>query len=79
MSLALIRLLTLLICEEGGQFLGHRPVVDNVVQPYEWMSYTRAQERVTHFGAGLAQLGLTKDSNFGIFSINRSEWVSDRD
>lgn len=40
------------------------------------MSYTRVQDRVTHFGAGLAQLGLTKDSNFGIFSINRSEWVS---
>lgn len=61
---------------EGGHFLGYRPVVNGAVQPYEWMSYTRVQERVTHFGAGLAQLGLTKDSNFGIFSINRPEWVS---
>lgn len=60
---------------EGGPFLGHRPVVDNVAQPYEWMSYSRVQERVTHFGAGLAQLGLAKDPNFGIFSINRPEWT----
>ncbi|KAF9930018.1 hypothetical protein BGZ65_005535, partial [Modicella reniformis] len=60
---------------EGAHFLGYRPVENNVVKPYEWMSYSRVQERVTHFGAGLAHLGLTKDSNFGIFSINRPEWT----
>ncbi|KAF9961737.1 Long chain acyl-CoA synthetase 7 peroxisomal [Mortierella alpina] len=60
---------------EGGEFLGHRPIVDNVAQPYEWLSYTRVQERVANFGAGLVQLGLKVDSNFGIFSINRPEWT----
>ncbi|CAO3569911.1 unnamed protein product [Mortierella alpina] len=60
---------------EGGEFLGHRPIVDNIAQPYEWLSYTRVQERVANFGAGLVQLGLKVDSNFGIFSINRPEWT----
>ncbi|KAF9899569.1 hypothetical protein BX616_002949 [Lobosporangium transversale] len=60
---------------EGGSFLGTRPIVDGVAKPYEWMSYTRVQERVTHFGAGLAHLGVTSQSNFGIFSINRAEWT----
>ncbi|KAF9574845.1 Long chain acyl-CoA synthetase 7 peroxisomal [Mortierella alpina] len=60
---------------EGGAFLGHRPIVDNVAQPYEWLSYPRVQERVANFGAGLIHLGLRVDSNFGIFSINRPEWT----
>ncbi|KAI1294066.1 Long chain acyl-CoA synthetase 7 peroxisomal [Mortierella claussenii] len=60
---------------EGGHFLGVRPIVDGVPQPYEWMTYSSVQERVTHFGAGLAQLGLTVNANFGIFSINRAEWT----
>ncbi|KAF9948701.1 Long chain acyl-CoA synthetase 7 peroxisomal [Mortierella alpina] len=60
---------------EGGEFLGHRPIVDNVAQPYEWLSYSRVQERVANFGAGLIRLGLKVDSNFGIFSINRPEWT----
>ncbi|KAG0323457.1 Long-chain-fatty-acid--CoA ligase 6 [Dissophora globulifera] len=60
---------------EGGHFLGSRRVVDGILQPYEWMSYSQVQERVTHFGAGLAHLGLAANSNFGIFSINRAEWT----
>ncbi|KAF9170024.1 hypothetical protein BGX21_001062 [Mortierella sp. AD011] len=60
---------------EGGDFLGTRPIVDGVPQPYEWMTYARVQERMTHFGAGLLQLGLTATSTFGIFSINRAEWT----
>ncbi|KAF9359606.1 hypothetical protein BGX26_011941 [Mortierella sp. AD094] len=60
---------------EGGDFLGTRPIVDGVPQPYDWMTYPRAQERVTHFGAGLSHLGLTTGSTFGIFSINRAEWT----
>ncbi|KAF9998992.1 hypothetical protein BGZ80_002634 [Entomortierella chlamydospora] len=60
---------------EGGDFLGSRPIVDGVPQPYEWMTYARVQERMTHFGAGLLQLGLTTTSTFGIFSINRAEWT----
>ncbi|KAF9115941.1 Long chain acyl-CoA synthetase 7 peroxisomal [Mortierella sp. AM989] len=60
---------------EGGDFLGTRPIVNNTPQPYEWMTYSRVQERVTHFGAGLAQLGLAAKSTYGIFSINRAEWT----
>ncbi|KAG0075269.1 Long chain acyl-CoA synthetase 7 peroxisomal [Linnemannia elongata] len=60
---------------EGGDFLGYRPIVGDVPQPYEWLTYSRVQERVTHFGAGLTHLGLATQQNFGIFSINRPEWT----
>ncbi|KAF9431893.1 Long chain acyl-CoA synthetase 7 peroxisomal [Entomortierella beljakovae] len=60
---------------EGGSFLGTRPIVDGVVQPFKWMTYSRVQERVTHFGAGLVKLGLATHANFGIFSVNRAEWT----
>ncbi|KAG0273937.1 hypothetical protein BGZ95_010262 [Linnemannia exigua] len=60
---------------EGGDFLGFRPIVDDVPQPYKWLTYSRVQERVTHFGAGLIHLGLATQQNFGIFSINRPEWT----
>lgn len=61
---------------EGGDFLGYRPIIDDTPQPYEWLTYSRVQERVTHFGAGLTHLGLATQQNFGIFSINRPEWVN---
>ncbi|KAG0374601.1 hypothetical protein BGX24_010187 [Mortierella sp. AD032] len=60
---------------EGGDFLGFRAIVDSVPQPYKWLTYSRVQERVTHFGAGLIHLGLATQQNFGIFSINRPEWT----
>ncbi|KAG0197498.1 hypothetical protein BGX28_009041 [Mortierella sp. GBA30] len=60
---------------EGGDFVGHRPIVDNIARPYEWQSYSRVQERVAHVGAGLTNMGLKANSNFGIFSINRPEWT----
>ncbi|KAG0014734.1 hypothetical protein BGZ82_001666 [Podila clonocystis] len=60
---------------EGGPFLGHRPIVNGVPQPYRWESYSKVQERTTNFGAGLIHLGLTTQSNFVIFSINRAEWT----
>lgn len=61
----------------GGQaFLGTRPIVNGVPQNYEWQSYVEVQERVKHFGAGLAHLGLAPKSHFGVFSINRAEWVT---
>jgi long-chain acyl-CoA synthetase len=60
---------------EGGSFLGHRPVVDGVAQAFVWQSYTQVLDRVTNFGAGLSHLGLVPKRNFGIFSVNRPEWV----
>ncbi|KAF8975294.1 Long chain acyl-CoA synthetase 7 peroxisomal [Entomortierella lignicola] len=60
---------------EGGEFLGTRPIINNVPQAYDWMTYSRVQERVTHFGSGLSNLGLTAGATFGIFSINRAEWT----
>ncbi|KAI8599176.1 hypothetical protein EDD21DRAFT_380523 [Dissophora ornata] len=59
----------------GGDFLGHRAVVDGVPQDYVWQSYPKVHERITNFGAGLSHLGLVPKQNFGIFSINRPEWT----
>ncbi|KAF9407409.1 Long chain acyl-CoA synthetase 7 peroxisomal [Podila epigama] len=59
----------------GKAFLGHRPIVDGVVQTYTWQTYPEVQKRVTDFGAGLAQLGMAPKSHFGIFAINRPEWT----
>ncbi|GJJ71125.1 long-chain acyl-CoA synthetase [Entomortierella parvispora] len=60
---------------EGGEFLGHRPIVDDVPQAYQWQTYAEVKERITHFGAGLSHLGLAPNNNFGIFAINRPEWT----
>ncbi|KAF9586695.1 hypothetical protein BGW38_008618 [Lunasporangiospora selenospora] len=60
---------------EGVQRSGYRPIVDGVAQAYEWMTYSRVQQRVTNFGAGLVHLGLKANDIFGIISINRPEWT----
>ncbi|KAG0338158.1 Long chain acyl-CoA synthetase 7 peroxisomal, partial [Podila humilis] len=60
---------------EGGAFLGTRPIVNNVPGAYQWQTYSKVQERSTNFGAGLVHLGLTVQSTFGIFGINRAEWT----
>ncbi|KAF9182459.1 hypothetical protein BGZ51_004725 [Haplosporangium sp. Z 767] len=60
---------------DGGEFLGHRPIVNGAPQGYKWESYAKVQKRVTDFGAGLSHLGLNPNDNFGIFSINRPEWT----
>jgi len=62
---------------EGGDFLGVRPIVLGAPQPYQWTTYARVQERAANFGAGLIHIGVKTNTNFGIFSINRPEWVRD--
>ncbi|KAI1314894.1 hypothetical protein EDD11_001617, partial [Mortierella claussenii] len=37
---------------EGGQFLGHRPVVNGIPHKYTWQTYGTVKDRVAHFGAG---------------------------
>ncbi|KAG0368592.1 Long chain acyl-CoA synthetase 7 peroxisomal [Gamsiella multidivaricata] len=60
---------------DGGEFIGHRPVVDGAPQAYVWQSYPKTYERITNFGAGLSQLGIAPKQTFGIFSINSPEWT----
>jgi len=57
-------------------FLGWRPKIDGVAQDYVWMSYAQVGERVTAIGSGLASFDLPAQSNIGLYSINRPEWVS---
>jgi len=42
---------------------------------YEWVTYKQVGERVKHFRAGLASLGVKKGDRIGIISRNRSEWL----
>eukprot|EP00842_Homolaphlyctis_polyrhiza_P004935 jgi/Hompol1/5442/HPOL_001936-RA len=56
-------------------FLGSRSLINGVVGPYVWLSYSEVLRRVKNLGAGLAQLGVSHSSNVGLFSINRAEWV----
>ena len=41
---------------------------------YEWITYKQVGERVKHFRAGLASLGVKKGDRVGIISRNRTEW-----
>ncbi|KAJ3106570.1 Long chain acyl-CoA synthetase 7 peroxisomal [Phlyctochytrium bullatum] len=56
-------------------FLGTRPITNGVAGPYVWQSYNEIYKRVKNLGAGLVKRGLKPDSNVGLFSINRAEWV----
>lgn len=42
---------------------------------YDWVTYKQVGERVNHFRAGLASLGVKKGDRIGIISRNRIEWL----
>ncbi|KAI8912730.1 hypothetical protein EDD86DRAFT_224169 [Gorgonomyces haynaldii] len=56
-------------------FLGHRPVTNGQAGPYVWQTYSEVLKRVSNLGAGLVAKGYKPDTNIGLFSINRPEWV----
>lgn len=60
---------------KNSNFLGWRPKVDGRCGPYQFMTYGVVGERVANLAAGLASFDLPKNSNVGIYSINRPEWV----
>lgn len=43
--------------------------------PYKWISYTEVHQRSLNFGRGLLKLGCQPKSFFGIYSLNRAEWM----
>ncbi|KAJ3338251.1 hypothetical protein HDU91_001274 [Kappamyces sp. JEL0680] len=56
-------------------FLGHRPIVKGVAQPYVWQSYNQVYARIKNLGSALINRGYSPEENVGLFSINRPEWV----
>ncbi|KAJ1555032.1 Long chain acyl-CoA synthetase 7 peroxisomal, partial [Nowakowskiella sp. JEL0078] len=56
-------------------FLGKRSVIDGAAGPYVWESYNEVLVNVKNFGYYLHNLGLKRQQNIGLFSVNRSEWV----
>lgn len=59
-------------------FLGVRILEGGVAGPYKFESYAAVSQRVVNLAAFLQSLGLPKNSNIGLYSINRPEWVSCR-
>jgi long-chain acyl-CoA synthetase len=60
---------------KDGPFLGHRVITNGVAGVYEWQSYNQVHKRVLNLGSAFANLGLSPNSNVGLFSVNRPEWV----
>jgi long-chain acyl-CoA synthetase len=72
-------------------FLGKRSVLDGVPGPYVWTSYNEVYSRVQKFGlvknhigaigsllsirSAIVARGLPVKGSFGLFSVNRPEWV----
>lgn len=59
-------------------YLGARlPLKDGSsnVGGYSWQTYAQVGERVSRFGAGLRNLGLTANDTVGIMAPNRPEWT----
>jgi long-chain acyl-CoA synthetase len=59
----------------NGNFLGYRPITNGVAGPFKWISYNETLKRVTNVGSALVKRGYAQETNIGLFSINRPEWV----
>jgi non-ribosomal peptide synthetase component F len=55
--------------------LGQRQVIAGVAQPYEFITYREAAERVAALASGFAGLGLKAGDRVGIFGPNCLEWM----
>ncbi|GMF09176.1 unnamed protein product [Phytophthora lilii] len=62
--------------------LGIQPIVDGVVQPFEWLTYEQVGTRVTHAGAGMMRLDLLPrvdgedgDRMLAIYMKNSIDWI----
>jgi len=63
----------------GEQYCGFRPWTDaddaSKRGKYEWMTYGEFGDSAVAFGCGLRALDVADQSNVGIFSQNRPEWM----
>lgn len=59
-------------------FLGTRRIENGVAKEYIWETHREVKNHIENFGKGLRKLGLTRQKAIGVFSINRREWVSQR-
>jgi hypothetical protein len=57
-------------------FLGVRPILNGVAQPYEWQSHNTVKRRIENYAKGLQKLGLGRQESLGVYGVNRPEWVS---
>eukprot|EP00879_Flechtneria_rotunda_P004637 GHRR01004896.1.p1 GENE.GHRR01004896.1~~GHRR01004896.1.p1 ORF type:complete len:595 (+),score=137.38 GHRR01004896.1:491-2275(+) len=55
--------------------LGHRPIVDNVAQPYQYMSYGQVEDKTSCLASACHALGLKKGDKIGVLGSNCPEWM----
>ncbi|KAI8575419.1 hypothetical protein K450DRAFT_261931 [Umbelopsis ramanniana AG] len=56
-------------------FLGVRPILNGVAQPYEWQSHNAVKRRIENYAKGLQKLGLGRQESLGVYGVNRPEWT----
>ena len=59
----------------GNPCLGHRPIKYGEPQPYSWLSYEEASERVAAVAGAMTALGLQAHGRVGVYGINSPEWM----
>ncbi|KAI9224371.1 hypothetical protein BC828DRAFT_373620 [Blastocladiella britannica] len=58
-----------------NEYLGYRPIVNDVALPYVWETYAQVRRRVENVSGALAHKGFGASANVGIYSINCPEWM----
>lgn len=56
--------------------LGHRPIVDGVAQPFQFVTYSEVAETVKQVGSAFANLGLKPKDKIGVIGPNTPEWMT---
>ena len=55
--------------------LGSRKMVDGRPQPYTYITYREAGDRVTHIGSAMKFVGVKPHTKVGVFGANSPEWM----
>jgi long-chain acyl-CoA synthetase len=55
--------------------LGWRPVVNDIAQPYAWLTYAQAYKQVVSIGTALKALGVSPGCSVGLYATNSPEWM----
>ncbi|XP_068107229.1 long-chain-fatty-acid--CoA ligase 4 isoform X2 [Hyperolius riggenbachi] len=64
-----------LLSEENEQQPNGKVFKKLILGDYKWLNYEDLNARVSHFGSGLASLGLKPRSTIAIFCETRAEWM----
>ncbi len=55
--------------------LGFRRIIDDVAQPFEFMTYMEVASRVAATASGFRALGVQRHDKVGILGVNCPQWM----